>query len=544
MSVAAGLLVLAGLVLFLVYPRQVDRNLNDLKNGSAEVRRQALISLTESDLDDSRRSAVSSALEPLLFEGDVRGELSTDLVLRAYLHWAGPDNVPALVRMVQSPTLLRDKPTDAGRVMQALGRLGDPRADDVLAEKLSDPALRAAAVDALRLMGQRAESAVLDYAFDNDPQTRLWASRLLNEYGTRLAKIAAAALARLKSNDPDVQRSAAVWFAENPPRRCKEQQTEVARALTSLLDDLSPRVNALALRALKLWATRDCLPQVVAFAQRDEKAGACSPELIDLLARFPDESAADAVVLQLAVPANRGRAAQALLKLGPVATRAVLPYIDDPDAAVRNEVRQLCEQLKIPTSVQLNQILADLADARKPWVHTALQTLARLRVDESSRARVSQALNALLLDPDPTVLTDALNAVRLWGTKENTDTLLKLLATLRTRGAARDPQLFELLGSLQDPAAAPALAEGLTQPQELDPAVKALVALGPGAEEAVTPYLQSTIRGTQFAACWVLGEIGTSKSLPAVEAAKSKYYGDYQYDEQLQIASEKIAARK
>jgi hypothetical protein len=115
---------------------------------------------------------------------------------------------------------------------------------------------------------------------------------------------------------------------------------------------------------------------------------------------------------------------------------------------------------------------------------------------------------------------------------------------LRTRGAARDPQLLQLIGSLQDPAAAPALAEGLTQPQELDPAVKALVALGPGAEEAVAPYLQSTLRGTQFAACWVLGEIGTSKSLPAIEAAKAKYYGDYQYDEQLQIASEKIAARK
>src|SRR5262249_11268985 len=144
-------------------------------------------------------------------------------------------------------------------------------------------------------------------------------------------------------------------------------RAEVAKTLTGLLlDDLSPKVNAEALHALKLWATRDSLPQLVAFARRVEKAkGTCSSELIDALARFPDETSAEAIALQLKAPANRARAAQALLKLGPVATKAVLHYLDHPDAAVRKEARGVCQQLKVAASLQLDQILVDVADARK-----------------------------------------------------------------------------------------------------------------------------------------------------------------------------------
>ena len=318
----------------------------------------------------------------------------------------------------------------------------------------------------------------------------------------------------------------------------------MAKALTGLLDDLSPKVNALALHALKLWATRDCLPRLVAFVRRDEKAGPCPPELIDLLARFPDESAAEAVALQLKVPANRGRAAQALLQLGPVAAKAVLQYVDYPDPAVQKAARGLARQLNLAPALPLEQTLADVADARKPRARAALQALARLRPDEASRAKVSSALNAALLDPDPGVRDDALNAARVWASKANTTTLLTLLAKLRTGGAACDPRVIDILGSLQEPTAAPALADGLTRPPELDAAVRALVALGAGAEEAVIPYLQSTDRGAQYAACWVLGEIGTRKSLSPLEAAGSKWLADGDFYMRTRLASEKIMARK
>jgi hypothetical protein len=149
-----------------------------------------------------------------------------------------------------------------------------------------------------------------------------------------------------------------------------------------------------------------------------------------------------------------------------------------------------------------------------------------------------------LLDPDTGIRDDALNAARVWASKANTATLLKLLGQLRT-GALCDPRVITLLGSLQDPAAAPALAEGLTRPQpELDADVKALVALGPAAEEAVIPYLQSTIREARFAACWALGEIGTEKSVAPLEKAGNSFFGDNDYNRATQIACEKIEARK
>ncbi|HZY83947.1 MAG TPA: hypothetical protein VFE78_03895 [Gemmataceae bacterium] len=542
-SVAVGLLVVVGLVVYLVYPRDVGRNLNDLKNGTPDARRQALLWLAAADVDGPHRVPVTAALGPLLFEGDVRGDLKPDLVLRAYLHWAGPDNVPDLIRLVQSPARPDGGPDRTGLVMTALGKLQDPRAVDVLAEKLTDPALRDQAVEALRLMGPGAENAVLEYAFDDNADTRLRANQLLAEYGTRPTKVAGEALGRLRSNSPDARHSAAVWLAENPPDD-ERLQAEVSKALAGLLDDLSPKVDALALHALKLWATRDCLPQLIAFSRRDEKAGVCPPELIDVLARFPDESAAEAVALQLKVPANRAQAVQALLKLGPVATKAVLSYLDYPDLTVQKEARGLSRLLKIAPARQLEQTLADVADPRKPRARAALQSLARLRPDEASRAKVSPALNAPLLDPDPGARDDALNAARVWASKANTATLLTLLGKLRTGGSACDPRVIELLGSLQGAAAAPALAEGLTRPPELDAVVKALVALGPGAEEAVLPYLQSTDRGARYAACWVLGEIGTRKSVSPLEAAGNKYYADGDFYKRARLASEKIVARK
>jgi hypothetical protein len=541
-GIAAGLLAVAGL-LFLSYPRDLDRELSDLRSGTPEARRQALVGLAQADVDGARRAQVTAALGPLLFEGDPRHELSPGLVLRAYLHWAGPDNVPALVSVLRSPTLPDWDPEKTGLVMQALGKLQDPRASGVLAGKLADPALRAQAVEALRLMGPRAQGAVLDYLFDDTPDTRLGASQLLAAYGTSPKTIAGEALARLKSNSPDAQGGAAVWFAENPPDD-EAQQAEVARALAGSLQDLSPKRDALALRALKLWATRDCLPQVVAFAHRRQKAGACPPELIDVLARFPDEAAAEAIALHLRGPATRPRAVQALAELGPVATRAVLGYLNHPDAPVRKAARGLCRLLNVPAALQVEQTLADVADARKARCRAALEDLARFRPDEASRTKVSRALNAPLLDPDPGVRAGALAAVRAWGTSENTATLVSALGKFQDGGACRDPRVIDALGSLKDSAAAPALAAGLTHPQEVGSVVKALTAMGPGAEAAVIPYLDSSSQGARFAACWILAGIGTPKSLSPLEAAGNKWYRDGDFRQRTQLAAEEITARK
>jgi predicted Zn finger-like uncharacterized protein len=545
MSIAAGLLVIAGviLVVILLIPSNVDQKLADLKTGDVQTRQQALLWLAQADPDDAHRGGVTAALEPLLFEGDITGALNPDVLLRTYLHWAGPDNVPALMRLVENPTLPSWNPSKTGLVMDALGRLKDERAMDVLAEKLPDPVLGKRAASALQLLGPRGEKAVLDYLFDKDPATRQRAGQLLADYGTRPKTIAAEALDRLTVNQAEVQCSAAAWFAENPPDAGMPRD-EAAKRLADLLGDLSPKVNAEALRALKLWATKDSLPSLVDYARRQEKAGSDNPVLIDVLAQFRDETAAEAIAGQLKKKPQRARAVQALIKLGPVATKAVLGYLNYPDPAVQKEVRSLCRLLNISTDRQLEQTLADVADPKVSRSRTALEYLARLRPDAANRTKVSKALNAPLLDANKEIREAALDAVQVWGTKENTATLVKALGTAMSGGPGRNARIVEILGTLQDPTAAPALALGLTCPPERLAVGKALKAIGPGAEDAVIPYVQSRDGLARIEACSILADIGTAKSLDPLKTAMNAYDLDLVFVQQAQLAAQKILARQ
>jgi hypothetical protein len=518
----AGTIVLG--VFLYGYFHQVDKKLNDLGGDVPQARAQAILWLARADPQDSSRGRVTAALEPLVVEGDVRGDLDPDLVLRAYLHWANQDNVPAMIRMVEDHALPGWDNKKTAQVMAALGKLQDKRAADALARKLSDPQLHDQAVDALKVLGPGAEGAVLDSLFVDDPDTQARANELLADYGTTPALMIAEARRCLLSNDPEARQGAAAWLAENPPED-DAAKAQVAGALSGLLGDLSPQVNGVALRALKLWATPDSLPSLLAYAGRvekatDKQAAANNSLLMDVLAQFPDESAADAIALRLKDPGRRDKAAQALLKLGPVATGAVLKYLDHPNADVRKEARTLSRTLNAAAGRQLDQILADVADSHKPRSLAALTQLARLRPDEASRVKVSRALNAPLLDADPGIRDAALDAVRVWGTTENTTTLLKLLDNLcgvKSEDSART----------------------------VDRVSQTLISVGPVVEDGVIPLLRSpepVVRGT---AAHVLAEVGTSKSVqPLTNAGVDLLSADYAYYAFTQTAIAKIATRQ
>jgi hypothetical protein len=544
---AGGALLAAAvfLVVFLFTPGEVDQKLKDLNGADAEKSKQALEWLAAADPQDSQRARTTAALEALLFDGDVHGNLDSGRLLRTYLHWAGKDNVPAMIRMVQNPTLPGWDAAKAGLVMEALGKMQDGRAAEALAEKLPDPALHAQAVNALELLGPTAENAVMDYVFDDDPDVRLRAGRLLADYGVKPGMIADEAVSRLQSGQADVRRGAVVWFVDNPPAG-EAQKSEAAKPLARLLDDLSPAVRGRALQALKLWATKDCLPELLAYARREQTDASGDPRLIDVLTRIPDEGAAEAIALQLANPRTRDQAVRALLSFGPAAAPAVLPYINDPDDGARNAARDLCQRLNVSEDRQREQTLADVADARVPRAAAALRRLAAMRPDEAVRAKVARALNAPLLDPHDDLRTAALDAARVWGTQDNTAALLKILDDFQAGGRGSDAGVIDLLGSLKDPKAAPALAQGLTHGRERGRFAKALIALGPGAEDAVIPFLLDGDVGARIAACRVLGEIGTGKSMkPLQDAAYSvppSPAGDALFQE-AQVAMQKIAAR-
>jgi HEAT repeat protein len=199
--------------------------------------------------------------------------------------------------------------------------------------------------------------------------------------------------------------------------------------------------------------------------------------------------------------------------------------------------------LQIPAGQQLEQTLADVADSRVPRSRAALQYLARLRPDPASRAKVSRALNAPLLDVSPGVCEAALNAVRVWGSKANTATLLKLLTAAEVGRPDHFIPILEILSDLQDPAAAPALAQGLTHPRERELVSRALQAIGSGAEEAVIPFLQSEDDGARCVACQILAEIGTGKSLKALKEASLANPTAFGFNREALIAIQKIMAR-
>jgi hypothetical protein len=521
-GVLAGFVVLA-LVFYSPF-NEADRNLDNLGANAPEVRAQALLALAEAEPQDAHRARVTATLERYLFEGDVRGTLDPNRLLRAYLRWANADNVPAMIRMVDNPVLPAWTPEKTGLVMAALGKLGDVRAAGALAQKLPDSKLHDQAVDALKVLGPGAQGVVLDYLFDPDPATRQRAGELLAGYATDPALVIRAAQRRLTSNDPADRKAGAEWFAENPPFD-EAAKVAVAEPLAGLLGDLSPTLNGLALRGLKSWATRDCLPALVAFAHRqvkagDPKAAATNSALIDVLAEFPDETAAEAIALQLKDPEERGKADQALLKLGPVAIGPVLQYLDHPDPDVRKKARNLCRGLNVPADRQLEQTLADIGEARKPRARAALQNLAQLRPDGSSRVKVSQALNAPLLDPDPGIRALALDAVRVWATKDNAPSLMKLLGDLRRGQTPAERRTAESIG-------------------------EALIAIGPEVEDTVIPLLKSPDGLVRWVACGILGEIGTDKSVQPLEDAGQAFIRlDLPFFEKTKVTVAKITARK
>jgi hypothetical protein len=182
----------------------------------------------------------------------------------------------------------------------------------------------------------------------------------------------------------------------------------------------------------------------------------------------------------------------------------------------------------------LEEALADLKGTDMNRRIAAGRWLAKAPVDKDRRAEVARALEPLLDDRNAGVRVAGMQALEVWAGAENVPAILRLLDSNLTgfEGDECRKRGIETLVRLKDPRGASAIARNFKHPFEREWTRRSLIALGPDAEDAVVPYLEDDDWGVKVEACHTLKQIGTRKSLPALQATMDgtkKMYGGYRF---------------
>ena len=137
----------------------------------------------------------------------------------------------------------------------------------------------------------------------------------------------------------------------------------------------------------------------------------------------------------------------------------------------------------------------------------ALQRVARTPPNEALRSQVAEAVKALLGGDDHVLRKDAIRTLATWGATQTVPDLVKLI---------EDGDIFVrqeaiwALGQLNDERAVQPLCQLLGTQREAE---QALIAMGPAVEDTVLASLDATDADQFRAACNVLCDVGTKKSL-------------------------------
>jgi HEAT repeat protein len=211
------------------------------------------------------------------------------------------------------------------------------------------------------------------------------------------------------------------------------------------------------------------------------------------------------------VPAGKLRPEEVvgLLAVAPEGCPAGLPWV----AIARLNKSDLPRP---PADAEITKALEEL-QARSPFtVRDAAAKFSKMAVVEDRRKEVAEALVRAAVSGHRLVREPACQALVRWGIPDNVPELLRALDVEPTPyGRAA---LIAVLGGIKDPRAADPLAKRLGDIRDRDPASKALIAIGPAAEEAVRPLLKHRDATTRVKACEVLGAVGTAASVEDLDA--------------------------
>jgi uncharacterized Tic20 family protein len=147
----------------------------------------------------------------------------------------------------------------------------------------------------------------------------------------------------------------------------------------------------------------------------------------------------------------------------------------------------------------------------------AANSLARLQPEQARHDEVIKALQKLLQDNDLSKKVAAGRALAVWATtKEDVPVLLD---AFKVASFVDKKRIVETFGSLKDPRTIKPLVESVQDLSLRASAEKALIAMGPQAEDEVATLLSDRVFATRQSACNIMKDIGTKKSLPALESA-------------------------
>ena len=316
-------------------------------------RRLAAGWLEKAKPDETRRSEVASALDPLLNDGD---DGVQNAALRAAVGWAAKVNVPTLVKIVQ------DK-QDRNRklAMQVLGKLKDAGGAAAVAARLPILSDRPEASRALREMGPVATTAVTKYLDHADADVREEAKKILTSYNSKDNLRLTKALDDIKSPDAELRRACVAWFAQAQvfePRRA-----EGALALQGLLKDKDPEIRQAAIRALVNWATKDNVPALIELLTNKDKD--TRRLAMETLGKLKDERAVAPVAARLLSDTDRKHASASLVAMGSICQEVVARALTNAHRGVRLEACMILQKVGTKEIVKALEDAARIYSARK-----------------------------------------------------------------------------------------------------------------------------------------------------------------------------------
>jgi hypothetical protein len=153
----------------------------------------------------------------------------------------------------------------------------------------------------------------------------------------------------LRSPDQFKRKAAADKIGQTPV--VEARRAEVQQALEPLLQEDQPFTTGAALKALQTWGDKNIVPTLVQMLQKGGNR-LLRRQVMETLAKFPDERGADAVAETLANLADRNAAGKALRAMGPVAEQSVLRQLQaSRDSMATREACAVLADIGSPASL-------------------------------------------------------------------------------------------------------------------------------------------------------------------------------------------------